>query len=152
MPPEPVDAHPLAAALDLEPHPEGGWYRRTWCSDVVIDEATGRRAGSAIVYLLAAGTSSAWHRVTDADELWLFHDGDALELSLSPDGQQAETVLLGPDVQAGQRPQVVVPTGWWQSAHAPRRHALVTCTVTPEFRFEGFEMAPPGWTPGADRP
>lgn len=115
----------------------------------MIDEGTGRRAGSAIHYLLTEGDVSAWHRLTDAEELWHHHDGAPLELSLSPDGITSTTVVLGSDVAAGQRPQVVVPVGCWQSATTTGSHTLVSCTVTPEFRFEAFEMAPPCWTPGA---
>ena len=102
----------LIAALDLAPHPEGGWYRRTWVAEA--EDGT-RPAGSAIYYLLLPGEVSAPHRV-DATELWHFYDGDPLELSREwPDGRR-DVQVLGPDVMSGQAPQVVVDAGVWQSA------------------------------------
>jgi uncharacterized protein len=126
----------LIAALGLTPHPEGGWYRRTWVAEAAAGE---RPAGSAIYYLLLAGEVSAPHRL-DAAELWHFYDGDALELEREwPDGRRDVTVL-GPDVASGQAPQVVVDPGVWQSARPLGRYALVGATVTPAFTFTGFEL------------
>ena len=126
----------LIAALELEPHPEGGWYRRTWVAEA--PDGT-RPAGSAIYYLLLEGEISAPHRI-DATELWHFYAGDPLELSREwPDGRR-DVQLLGPDVAAGQAPQVVVAAGVWQSARPLGRFALVGATVTPAFSFEGFEL------------
>ena len=126
----------LIAALDLAPHPEGGWYRRTWVADA--EDGT-RPAGSAIYYLLLEGEVSAPHRV-DATELWHFYDGDPLELRREwPDGR-SDVQVLGPDVMSGQSPQVVVDAGVWQSARPLGRYALVGATVTPAFVFEGFEL------------
>lgn len=126
----------LIAALDLAPHPEGGWYRRTW----VAEAADGARpAGSAIYYLLLAGEVSAPHRV-DATELWHFYDGDPLELTREwPDGR-LHVKILGPDVHAGQVPQLVVEAGVWQSARPLGSYTLVGATVTPAFSFDGFEL------------
>jgi len=126
----------LIAALQLDPHPEGGWYRRTW----VADAAEGTRpAGSAIYYLLLEGELSAPHRV-DATELWHFYDGDPLELTREwPDGRR-DVQVLGPDVAAGHAPQVVVDAGVWQSARPLGRYTLAGATVTPAFTFEGFEL------------
>jgi len=126
----------LIAALDLAPHPEGGWYRRTWA-----DEAPeGRRPrGSAIYYLLLEGEVSAPHRI-DATELWHFYAGDPLELRREwPDGR-CDDVVMGPDVAGGQSPQVVVAAGVWQSARPLGRYALLGATVTPAFSFSGFEL------------
>lgn len=135
----------LIDALRLSPHPEGGWYRRTWVAPAVEGE---RPAGSAIVYLLLEGEVSAPHRI-DATELWHFYDGDPLELSREwPDGRRA-TQVVGRDVAAGQMPQVVVEAGVWQSARPLGRYALVGATVTPAFTFEGFELRggmPGSWT------
>ncbi len=130
------DADEIIEALALAPHPEGGWFRETW------REA----ASTAIYYLLRSGERSHWHRV-DATEAWHFYAGDALELSLSPDGRHIEHHVLGPDVTAGQRPQAVVPAGTWQAARPLGRWALVGCTVAPAFQFSGFELAEPGWQP-----
>jgi len=125
-------------ALDLAPHPEGGWYRRTWEAAAPAGQ---RPAASAIYYLLLAGEESAPHRI-DADELWHFYAGEPLELRREwPDGRH-NTVVLGPDVEAGQHPQAVVEAGVWQAARPLGRFALVGATVTPAFVFEGFELRP----------
>ena len=133
----------VIAALGHARHPEGGWYRETW-RDQPADGTRG--AGTAILFLLAAGEHSHWHRV-DAAELWLWHAGGPLVLTLSPDGHDAEAQLLGPDLSAHQLPQRLVPAGWWQTAETLGRWTLVSCTVCPAFRFEAFELAPPDWRP-----
>jgi uncharacterized protein len=126
----------LISALGLAPHPEGGWYRRTW---VAAAEPGERPAGSAIYYLLLEGEASAPHRV-DAAELWHFYAGDPLELAWErPDGGAAR-VVLGPDVAHGQEPQAVVDAGLWQWARPLGRYCLVGATVTPAFSFDGFEL------------
>lgn len=134
----------IVATLDMTRHPEGGWYKETF-----RDEAGGARGHStAIYYLLQRGERSHWHKVKDAAEIWHYHAGDPLTLLLSPDGKTVETHVLGPDLAAGARPQVVVPADWWQSAEPQGAFTLVGCTVAPGFTFESFEMAPPGWQPG----
>ena len=134
----------IVEKLGLSPHPEGGWYRETWRAEA----AGGRRAaGTAIYYLLAAGQVSHWHRV-DAAEIWHWYAGAALELTLSPDGRSREAMVLGPWIEAGERPQILVAAGCWQSAASRGEFTLVGCTVSPGFEFDGFEMAPEGWAPG----
>lgn len=132
-------ADSLIAHLGLAPHPEGGHYRQTWAGP----EVDGRPSGTAILFLLREGERSHWHRV-DADELWLFHAGTPLTLRVEAEGRAAAH-RLGPDPLAGDAPQVLVPAHRWQSAGAAGGWALVSCTVTPGFRFEGFEMAPEGF-------
>ncbi|WP_165184454.1 cupin domain-containing protein [Caulobacter soli] len=130
--------------LDLQPHPEGGWYNRTF-EDTPADE--GRPASTAIYYLLQAGEQSAWHRI-DAVEVWHYYAGAPISITLSPpDGQGATTHVLGPDLRSGARPQVIVPVGWWQSAVSLGPWTLVGCTVAPGFHFDGFELAPKDWRP-----
>ena len=97
--------------------------------------------------MLERGQTSRWHRV-DATEIWHWYAGAALELSLSADGHSRETVVLGPEIAAGERLQIVVPAGFWQSAVSRGEVTLVGCTVSPGFEFRGFEMAPEGWEPG----
>ncbi|HEV2758892.1 MAG TPA: cupin domain-containing protein [Acidimicrobiales bacterium] len=130
-------ADDVIALLGLEPHPEGGWFRETWREP----------ATTAIHYLLKAGERSQWHRI-DATEIWHFYAGDPMGLAMSADGQEATHQVLGADLAAGQRPQVVVPPGVWQAARPRGAWSLVGCTVAPAFRFEGFELAPPDWHPG----
>ena len=143
-----TDAEAVIAALGLRPHPEGGRYVETWRADASTGE---RSAGSAIYYLLRAGERSAWHRM-DAAEIWHFYSGDPLELSMASGSgdRPPERFVLGPDLTTGQRPQLVVPAGDWQSAVSLGEWTLVGCTVSPAFRFEDFELAALGWEPGKD--
>ena len=136
----------VIARLDLAPHPEGGWYRETWRATSVGSE---RGVGTSILFLLEAGQRSHWHRV-DAFELWIFQAGTALTLSTA-EGNVVSHVRLGVDVLAGEQPQHVVLPHQWQAAQAGTGWCLVACVVMPAFRFEGFELAPAGWTPGAMR-
>jgi uncharacterized protein len=133
-----MNAKAIIAKLGLQPHPEGGWYRETWKGPLV----QGRASGTAILFLLMAGERSHWHRV-DADEIWLWHAGGPLILSMGM--ESAEDLRLGPDVLGAEMVQAVVPAGWWQAARPLGEWELVSCTVSPGFRFEGFEMAPPEW-------
>ena len=133
-----MTAADIIARLGLQPHPEGGHYCETFRDP---HEVEGRAASSAIYYLLAAGERSHWHRI-DAVEVWHWYAGGPLELAMPQ-----ETLVLGPDLAAGQRPQGIVPAGVWQTAGPVGDWALVGCTVAPAFMFERFEMAPPGWQP-----
>ena len=138
-----MDPAVLIADLGLQPHPEGGHYRRSWTGP---PGPTGRPSGSAIHYLLVAGERSHWHRV-DASELWVFNGGDPLMLSVvAADGQLTEHVL-GDDLATTPPTQAVVPPGAWQSAVPRGSWTLVTCVVVPGFDPDGFELAPPGWSP-----
>lgn len=101
---------------------------------------------TAILFLLAAGERSHWHRV-DAAELWLWHAGAPLRLAVSGDGQGQDARRLGPDLGAGEALQAVVPAGSWQAAETLGAWTLVTCVVAPAFQFSGFTLAPPGWAP-----
>ncbi len=130
--------------LGLEAHPEGGWFRETWRADALPGE---RATSTAIHFLLEEGQRSHWHRV-DAAELWLWHAGGPLALSMaSGDTGPVSTSTLGPDVLAGQKPQILVPAGHWQSAKPTGGWTLVSCVVSPGFEFSGFELAPEGWAP-----
>jgi uncharacterized protein len=132
-------------AIGLRPHPEGGWYAETWRAPA---EAGQRSASSAILYLLQSGERSHWHRV-DADEIWQFAAGEPLELSVAmADDGSIERHRLGPNVVAGERPQVVVPAGAWQAAQPLGSWTLVGCIVAPAFSLDGFELAPADWEPG----
>ena len=134
-------AREIIEALGMAPHPEGGWYVETFKD---VDGPDGRARSTAIYFLLEAGQVSHWHRV-DAVEVWHWHAGAALELRIA--GAQNETLRLGPDVMGGERPQGIVPEGAWQAARSLGDWTLVGCTVAPGFRFEGFELAAPGWAP-----
>lgn len=132
-------------ALALEPHPEGGYYRRIHASRIEV-EANGHRrpAMTAIRYLLGSDGRSAWHRI-DADECWHWDDGGVLELLRhAPGSSVVERVLLGPASAGGTAQSCIVPAGAWQSARALQGHVLVTCVVAPGFVWEGFELLDPG--------
>jgi predicted cupin superfamily sugar epimerase len=140
-------AKAIIARLGLHPHPEGGWYRETWRAEAV---AGTRASATAIHFLLQAHQCSHWHRV-DAAELWLWHAGSALTLSIAgDDAGPVRRIRLGPDVLAGEEPQALVPPGHWQAAEPCGGWTLVSCVVSPGFDFAGFELAAEGWEPGAD--
>ncbi|PZX18549.1 hypothetical protein LX81_01183 [Palleronia aestuarii] len=135
-----MTAEEIIAELDLAPHPEGGHFRQTWIAD-----GPGRPTGTCIYFLLRAGEASHWHRV-DATEIWHFYRGDPLVLSIAADAEgPARDHLLGPEIGPGRGPQAIVPPGHWQAARTTGEWTLVGCTVSPAFRFEGFELAPPGF-------
>lgn len=138
-----MTAAEVIALLGLAAHPEGGWYRETFRDPREVD---GRSVATAIYYLLDVGDVSEWHRV-DAAEIWHWHAGAPLVITMSPDGHDASAHHLGPELAAGQRPQLVVPAGHWQTATSLGAWTLVGCTVAPGFDFAGFELAPPGWLP-----
>lgn len=140
-----MDAQAIIRELGMQPHPEGGWYVETFRDPAMRD---GRAHSTAIYFLLEAGQVSHWHRV-DAVEVWHWHAGAALELTISEDGEQVRAIRLGPDVLGGERPQAVVPENAWQGARSLGDWTLVGCTVAPGFRFDGFELASPGWAPGS---
>lgn len=134
---EPADeAGQIAAALCLRPHPEGGAFREMFRDPVEID---GRAHSTAIYFLLRAGEVSARHRV-DAAEVWHFYRGGAVELTIEETGCAPRRVILGPRIEAGERPQAVVPAHAWQWARPLGDYVLVGCTVAPGFEFAHFEM------------
>lgn len=127
-----ADPASVIRALGLLPHPEGGHYRETWRDSPAGGE---RGAGTAILFLLAAGETSRWHRV-DAAELWIWQAGAPLLLSLDPGLEHH----LGPDIVAGETLHGLVPAHSWQSAASLGAWTLCTCLVAPAFSFAGFEM------------
>ncbi|MCX8955263.1 cupin domain-containing protein [Ruegeria sp. NA] len=134
-----MTAQEIIDRLNLQPHPEGGWYAETWRA-----ENKGRPTGTCIYFLLQAGESSHWHRV-DATEIWLYHAGAPLILSLSAtDKGPAVDHVLSPDLSRG-APQLIVPNGHWQAARSTGDYTLVSCTVSPGFQFDGFQLAEPGF-------
>lgn len=135
-----MTADEIIKRLDLSPHPEGGHYRQTWVAAAEIGQ---RPAGTAILFLLRAGERSHWHKV-DADEIWHFHAGAPLRLLIAEaEDSPALTQMLGADLSNGEMPQLVVPRDHWQAADTTGDYTLVSCTVSPGFRFEGFMLAPP---------
>lgn len=139
------DPQAIIAKLGLAPHPEGGWYRETWRAPAAAGE---RAIATAIHFLLEAGQKSHWHKV-DAAEIWLWHAGHPLRLSMAADDAgPVRAIRLGPDVLAGDVPQQLIAPGEWQAAEADAGWALVSCIVAPGFQFSGFTLAPADWSPG----
>ena len=139
-----MTAEEIKTLLKLGPHPvEGGSFRRTYTSAGSVDLPRGMRAqGTAIYYLLEPGTFSEMH-VLDSDEIFHFYLGDPVEmLQLYPDGRSA-LFTLGPDLEAGQQVQLVVPAGVWQGTRlmGNGKVALLGCTVTPGFDFADYRNA-----------
>jgi predicted cupin superfamily sugar epimerase len=132
-----LTAEEIISALELAPHPEGGFYRETWRASNDL-----RAHGTAIYFLLLGQDQNRWHKV-DATEIWHFYSGAPLVLSTSDsDAGPVKEAKLGSDLAAGQRPQVIVPPDCWQMARSTGNYTLVGCTVSPGFEFEGFTLAP----------
>jgi uncharacterized protein len=140
-----LPAAEIIRLLDLAPHPEGGHFREIFRDPREVEG--GRAASTAIYFLLAEGERSHWHRV-DAAEVWHFYAGAPLVLEIARDEKDAiERLVLGHDLGAGERPQIVVPARAWQAAESLERWTLMGCTVAPGFEFSAFELAPEGWSP-----
>ena len=140
-----MDADYIINYLKLIEHPEGGWFKETFQSK---ETSNGRSNLSMIYYLLKENENSHWHRVTDADEIWLWHLGDPLLLSYS-DERSTKEITLGPDLNNNEELQAVIPKSIWQKAKSNGVWSLVSCVVAPAFSFDGFEMAKKGWEPKA---
>jgi len=130
----------IISTLDMQPHPEGGWYKETW-----RDQCEPRSMGTAIYFLLEAHQHSHWHKV-DAAEMWHWYAGSAMELHMH-DGDSKKVEILGSELLKGYRPQLLVPKDVWQKSLPVDGWVLVGCTVCPGFEFEGFELAKAGWEP-----
>lgn len=135
--------------LQLQPHPEGGFYRQTYRSDERITrvgtdgDGGERRASTGIYYLLHGDAYSAWHRI-DADEMWHFYAGDTLAIHMLDTHGRLITTRLGHQLEDPVAVfQCVVPAGCWFAAErqGAQGFSLVGCTVAPGFEFDCFELA-----------
>ena len=142
------DARYWMEKLQLEPHPEGGYFRQTYRSDVVIAREalplgfTGTRAASSAIYfLLEEENFSAFHRLR-SDEVWHFYSGAPVLVHVIAQDGEYSSILLGCDLEEGQVPQAVVRAGCWFASHVAdwKSFAVVGCTVAPGFDFADFEM------------
>ena len=133
----------LIAQLELEPHPEGGFYREIHRSAELVLSADGRgnrAALTTIYFLLLNGAHSRWHRVT-SDEVWHFYEGAPLELlELDASCRDLARHRLGPLTAAEQSPVRSIAAGHWQAARTLGDYTLVGCTVAPGFDFADFTM------------
>lgn len=135
-------ADELIAQLNLQPHPEGGYFREVYRSASTVQAfqpAETRSAVTTIFFLLKAGQFSRLHQVT-SDEIWHYYEGDPLELVWGPlDGTPCERRVLGL-VAEEQSPVLSVPANDWQAARTLGDYTLVGCTVAPGFEFHNFRM------------
>ena len=139
-----IEVDRIIQILNLEPHPEGGYFAETFVDEAVF--SGDRKISSVIYYLLKYDQYSHWHRV-DASECWFWHAGSPLSLSVSSNGNDAHAVHLGPDILSGQKPHFVVEKNWWQTATTLGEWSLMSCMVAPAFNFDGFEIAAENWRP-----
>ena len=134
-----MTADQIIKFLQLQPHPEGGWYKQTWKSE---DTLSGRASGTSIYFLLKAGEISHWHKI-DSVEIWHYYDGSPLILRIANEGNnEIATKILGPNLAKSQSPQILVNKNLWQSAETTGDYTLVGCTVSPGFEFSKFTLAP----------
>lgn len=131
-----TSAQDIIRELGLEPHPEGGYFRRTHRKPA---DGADRGYCSAIYYLLDQEDFALWHRI-DADEIWCWHAGSPMTLEIGTKRKADNIHKLGPDIMAGQRPQLVVPADHWQRVRCNGDWSLVSCVVSPEFMFETLEL------------
>lgn len=133
---------PVAARLGLEPHPEGGWFVRTWTAGATLETPGGPRPAATLIhFLLPAGDTSAWH-VVSSDELWLWHGPGTLTLQLGGAGPDPDPD--GPLRSLGPPPdhdaQVLVPAGTWQRTLPGPADVLVSCLVSPGFDYADWRL------------
>lgn len=148
MEPTATEAQHWIDRLNLQPHPEGGFFRETYRAALTLPQSalpehTGARAASTAIYFLVAGDQfSAFHRIR-SDELWHFYAGSGLVVHVIQPGGDYQQLLLGSNANQGEQFQAVVPAGCWfgSSLRQPDTYALVGCTVAPGFDFADFEMA-----------
>lgn len=142
----------IIAGYNMRPHPEGGFYKETYRSPGIIaanalpQGFTGsRHFSTAIYFLLQQGDFSAFHRIK-SDECWHFYSGGTLLIYVIDKHANLQLIKLGPNIQAGESFQYVVPAGcWFASAPAINTaYSLVGCTVSPGFDFADFELAERG--------
>jgi uncharacterized protein len=143
-----ISSKSIIKKYDLKKHPEGGYFKEVYRSSEVISRPAlparyqgARSVSTSIYFLLPSGAVSRLHRIA-SDEIWHFYLGGPLKLiQISTEGIM-DTVILGPDIEAGQCLQHVVPAGWWFGARpAKRSYSFVGCTVAPGFDFKDFEPA-----------
>ena len=136
-----MTAAEIKELLRLRAHPmEGGFFRRTYTSELCVELERGKRsAGTAIYYLLEEGTFSEMHKLP-SDEIFHFYLGDPVEMLQLWPGGRTKTVVLGPDLAAGQHVQLTVPADVWQGTRliGEGQVALMGCSVYPGFDFKDY--------------
>ena len=139
----------LIDRLDLQPHPEGGYFKETYRSSGIIKEGNlnddfqgDRNFSTAIYFLLTTNSFSAFHRINQ-DEFWHFYKGSPIKLHIISEEGIYSVIIIGNNLEAGEVPQYVVPAKHWFAAEVIKKdsYSLVGCTVSPGFDFKDFELA-----------
>lgn len=144
------DYRTLIERLNLLPHPEGGYYRRNWQSQMtgVAKDATGkivhaeRSIGSSILYLLPSREVCAWHRIA-CDEMWHYYHGSSLRIHLLHNTGEHLEFVLGMNLAKGELPQYIIPRNTWFCAEVidEEAYSFCGCTLWPSFSYADFELA-----------
>jgi len=124
--------------FNLSPHPEGGWFREIIRSNSYLTREDGQRRNfiTGIYFLLERDSKSAWHRVKNADEIWIYLRGDPLNLwFLDNDNNLLRNLILDSN-----NPVEMIPSGCWQAAKSKGEFTMVSCCVGPGFDFKDFEL------------
>jgi uncharacterized protein len=132
----------LIAALDLQPHPEGGFYRQVFRSNIQgpLDQRGVRATLTTICFLLPEGSFSRWHQVA-SDEVWHLYEGGPLELlELSTSGHSVLQHRLGGVGSGADAPVCTISAGTWQAARSLGQYTFVGCTVGPGFNWVDFRL------------
>ena len=154
-----MTAEEIKHLLKLRAHPmEGGFFRRTYTSELFVETERGKRhAGTTIYYLLEPGTFSEMHRLP-SDEIFHFYLGDPVEMLQLWPGGKTKTIVLGHDLAAGQHVQLTVPADVWQGTKliGDGQVALLGCSVYPGFDFKDYTRGSyaelsAGWPAEAER-
>lgn len=137
----------LIRELNLQPHPEGGHYTEVYRSEGIIETdedgfPDGRHFSTSIYYLLGSKDQSHFHRIK-SDEVWHHYEGSSITIHMISETGSYRKLQVGKDLESGQKPQHIVPAGYWfgVTVDKPDSYALCGCTVSPGFDFEDFEMA-----------
>jgi len=138
------DANYWIENLNLQAHPEGGYFKETYRSeDTVLNKyGKNRSASTGIYFLITSANFSAFHKI-ESDEMWHFHGGSPLFVYvIMPDGE-LNILQIGNDLEKGQTPQAIVPAGCWFASRVevPNSYSFVGCTVAPGFDFQDFVLA-----------
>lgn len=138
----------LIKTFDLQPHPEGGYFKETYRSEKTIETnlidkqfPSGRNYSTAIYFLIEKDNFSAFHRIK-SDEVWHFYEGDALEvIEIDLKGNLIRTEV-GRNIKAGQIFQYMVKAGHWFGSRVLKdgEFSFVGCTVAPGFDFSDFDL------------
>ncbi|WP_106794394.1 cupin domain-containing protein [Aquimarina sp. Aq78] len=138
----------IVQKLDMNPHPEGGFYKETYRSEGVIPQQIlnekfkgERNYCTAIYFLLTSDNFSAFHKINQ-DEIWHYYEGSSLFVHVIDLEGKYHRYSVGINLDEGELPQLVVPAGCWFASSVKKEdsYSLVGCTVSPGFDFDDFEL------------